>query len=83
MQVITRILDNEVELKPGSTFAVVVKTDKKAIEYEYTWSTQQDINSSNSSVIWEREVSKNFDGNQRSLSIWYKILGYHLGITIV
>jgi C1A family cysteine protease/ribosomal protein L15 len=68
-------LDNEVELKPGSTFAVVVKTDKKAIEYEYTWSTQQDINSSNSSVIWEREVSKNFDGNQRSLYYSYGKFG--------
>lgn len=68
-------LDNEVELKPGSTFAVVVKTDKKAIEYENTWSTQQDINSSNSSVIWEREVSKNFDGNQRSLYYSYGKFG--------
>ena len=68
-------LDNEVELKPGSTFAVVVKTDKKAIEYEYTWSTQQDINSSNSTVIWEREVSKNFDGNQRSLYYSYGKFG--------
>ena len=68
-------LDNEVELKPGSTFAVVVKTDKKAIEYEYTWSTQQDINSSNSSVVWEREVSKNFDGNQRSLYYSYGKFG--------
>ncbi len=64
-------LDKEVELKPGSSYAVVLKTDKKAIEYEYTYSTQKDTNDPDSPYVWERAASNNYDVDKTSFYYGY------------
>ena len=56
-------LNSEVELAPGSSFAVVVKTDKASIDYEQSTG----IVNENNQMIWDCSVSqanqKSFYGN--------------------
>ena len=59
-------LDDEVKLTPGSYYAVVLKTDKKAIEFEWTYSTSQNPSDKTSPIIWERKASNNFEDDQVS-----------------
>lgn len=63
-------LNDTVELKPGSSFAVVVTTDKYALDYE------QGINwESNSTKVWDAPVSlggeKSFYGNNYFQTAWH------------
>lgn len=62
-------LNDVVELKPGSSFAVVVTTDKYALDYE------QGINwGSNGTKVWDAPVSlggeKSFYGNNYFQTAW-------------
>lgn len=62
-------LNDVVELKPGSSFAVVVTTDKYALDYE------QGINwDSNGTKVWDAPVSlggeKSFYGNNYFQTAW-------------
>ena len=54
--------ENEVSLKPGSNFYVVITTNEPAVDYERTYSEVVDVNDPNSSFVWERTVSQ-FDYN--------------------
>ncbi len=47
-----------VTLKPGSTYAVVVTTDKNAIDVEDGWSESPDPSAANIVYTWERSVSQ-------------------------
>ena len=63
-------LNDTVDLKPGSSFAVVVTTDKYALDYE------QGINwESNGTKVWDAPVSlnsgKSFYGNSNYQWGWY------------
>lgn len=63
-------LSKTIELKPGSSFAVVVTTDKYALDYE------QGINwESNGTKVWDAPVSlnsgKSFYGNSNYQWGWY------------
>ena len=63
-------LNDTVELKPGSSFAVVVTTDKYALDYE------QGINwESNGTKVWDAPVSlggeKSFYGNNYFQTAWH------------
>ena len=56
-------LNNKVELKPGTTYAVVVTMDKEAMDYEGAISYKENPNSSSEDdYIWKCSVSAN-DGN--------------------
>ena len=52
-------IDEKIKIKPESSFSVVLETNKKAIEYEWTYSTANNINQENPEIIWERKVSSN------------------------
>lgn len=63
-------LNKTIELKPGSSFAVVVTTDKYALDYE------QGVNwESNGTKVWDAPVSlnsgKSFYGNSNYQWGWY------------
>lgn len=49
---------NEVKLKPGSEFYVVVTTDKPAVDCETAYSIVDDPNSENPKSIWSKAVSQ-------------------------
>ena len=49
---------NEVKLKPGSEFYVVVTTDKPAVDCETAYSIVDDPNSANPKSIWSKAVSQ-------------------------
>ena len=51
-------LKQAVTLKPGSTYAVVVTTDKNAIDVEDGWSESPDPSAANIVYTWERSVSQ-------------------------
>lgn len=50
--------ENEVNLKPGSTFCVVITTNEPAVDYEYAYSEVVDINDPNSLFVWKKTVSQ-------------------------
>ena len=50
--------ENEVNLKPGSTFYVVITTNEPAVDYEYAYSEVVDINDPNSLFVWKKTVSQ-------------------------
>lgn len=50
--------ENEVNLKPGSNFYVVITTNEPAVDYEYAYSEVVDLNDPNSMLVWERNVSQ-------------------------
>ena len=54
--------ENEVNLKPGSNFYVVITTSEPAVDYERTYSEVVDVNDPNSLFVWERTVSQ-YDRN--------------------
>lgn len=61
-------LENEVILQPGSSYAIVLKTDQKVIECEYSYS--EAINPSDTSTtIFESIASDNF--NEDKVSFYY------------
>lgn len=61
-------LENEVILQPGSSYAIVLKTDQKAIECEYSYS--EAINPSDTSTTtFESIASDNF--NEDKVSFYY------------
>ena len=60
---------NEVKLKPGSEFYVVVTTDKPAVDCETAYSIVDDPNSNNPKSIWSKTVSQ-YDYNS-----YFKING--------
>lgn len=64
-------LENEVILKPGSIYAVVVKTDKTGFEFEYAVSTSKDPSDESSPYIWEQKVSDNYNVDKNSLYYGY------------
>ena len=51
-------LENEVNLKPGSNFYVVITTSVPAVDYEYAYSEVVDVNDPNSSFVWKKTVSQ-------------------------
>lgn len=50
-------LDKEVELKPGTKYCVVVKTDKGAIDYEQAKATETNPGAADSKPVWDQTVS--------------------------
>lgn len=50
-------LDREVELKPGTKYCVVVKTDKGAIDYEQAKATETNPGAADSKPVWDQTVS--------------------------
>ena len=50
--------ENEVNLKPGSNFYVVITTSEPAVDYEYAYSEVVDINDPNSLFVWKKTVSQ-------------------------
>ena len=50
--------ENEVNLKPGSNFYVVITTSVPAVDYEYVYSEVVDVNDQNSSFVWKKTVSQ-------------------------
>ena len=50
--------ENEVNLKPGSNFYVVITTSVPAVDYEYAYSEVVDVNDPNSSFVWKKTVSQ-------------------------
>lgn len=50
-------LEKEVELKPGTKYCVVVKTDKGAIDYEQAKATATSLDPENSKPVWDQTVS--------------------------
>lgn len=61
-------LENEVTLKPGSSYAVIVKTDKYAIESEYSYSEAKNPSDA-STTTFESIASDNF--NKDKVSFYY------------
>lgn len=64
-------INSEVTLKPGSTFAIAVTTDKKALEYDYATSTSKNPSDQSSPIIWNRTANKNYDESENSLYYAY------------
>lgn len=50
-------LEKEVELKPGTKYCVVVKTDKGAIDYEQAKATETNPGAADSKPVWDQTVS--------------------------
>ena len=50
-------LDREVELKPGTKYCVIVKTDKGAIDYEQAKATETNPGAADSKPVWDQTVS--------------------------
>lgn len=50
-------LEKEVELKPGTKYCVVVKTDKGAIDYEQAKATETNPGAADSKHVWDQTVS--------------------------
>ena len=50
-------LDKEIELKPGTKYCVVVKTDKGAIDYEQAKATETNPGAADSKPVWDQTVS--------------------------
>lgn len=50
-------LESEVKLKPESSFAVVVKVDKKAIDYEQATKIVSNVGSADEKTVWDCAVS--------------------------
>lgn len=50
-------LDRKVELKPGTKYCVVVKTDKGAIDYEQAKATETNPGAADSRPVWDQAVS--------------------------
>ena len=55
--VYTILLDREVELRPGTKYCVVVKTDKGAIDYEQAKATETNPGAADSRPVWDQAVS--------------------------